>query len=91
MPDSNLFHGIAVVIDDQILDPQSGIGKIQDQIKSEGCHIVGMEDLPDAVQLNNLRAASFFVVDWNLAATTLGDNLRSRIVINTEGSPKAEH
>jgi hypothetical protein len=75
MPDSNLFHGIAVVIDDQILDPQSGIGKIQDQIKSEGCHIVGMEDLPDAVQLNNLRAASFFVVDWNLAATTLGDNL----------------
>jgi hypothetical protein len=75
MPDSNLFHGIAVVIDDQILDPQSGIGKIQAQIKSEGCHVVGMEDLPNAVQLSNLRSASFFVVDWNLTATTIGDDL----------------
>ena len=71
MPDPNLFHGIAVVIDDQYLDEKSGIGKIQAQIRSEGCHVIGMEDLPDEVQLANLRAVSFFVVDWNLTATSI--------------------
>lgn len=75
MPHSSLFHGIAVVIDDQILDQRSGIGQIQAQIKSEGCHVVAMEDLPTPSQLNNLRSASFFVVDWNLTAASLGDNL----------------
>ena len=75
MPDANLFHGIAVVIDDQYLDEKSGIGKIQAQIRSEGCHVIGMEDLPNEVQLANLRAASFFVVDWNLTSTSIGEGL----------------
>jgi hypothetical protein len=75
MPDPTLFHGIAVVIDDQILDEQSGIWKIQAQIKDEGCHVVSMQDLPSNEQLKNLRSASFFIVDWNLISTTIGQDL----------------
>jgi hypothetical protein len=75
MPDSTLFHGIAVVIDDQIVDERSRIWQIQTEIKNVGCHVISMQDLPNADQLANMRSVSFFVVDWNLTATAIGDDL----------------
>jgi hypothetical protein len=71
----NLFHGIVVVIDDEIEDPRSQIREIQTQIEGAGCSVVGMKDIPEAAKLENLRAASFFVVDWNLAAVPLGEGV----------------
>src|ERR1700733_3914464 len=76
MPDATLFHGIAVVIDDEINDPGSGIRAIQTQIETENCFVIGLTDIPDdPAKLGNLRAASFFVVDWNLNAIPLGEGL----------------
>jgi hypothetical protein len=76
MPDATLFHGIAVVIDDEINDPGSGIRAIQTQIETENCFVIGLTDIPDdPAKLGNLRAASFFVVDWNLNAVPLGEGL----------------
>ena len=75
MPDPTLFHGIAVVIDDEIADLNSGIHAIQSQIEQQGCSVIGMADLPGAAKLSNLKAASFFVVDWNLYAAPIGEGL----------------
>jgi len=69
----NLFSGIAVLIDDEIQDNTSNIRAIQAQIEEKGCHVVGMNSLPDATKLANLSTASFFVVDWNLHGRALTD------------------
>jgi len=75
MPDPTLFHGVAVVIDDEINDAGSGIRAIQRQIEVENCFVIGFTDIPDPAKLRNLRAASFFVVDWNLYAIPLEGGL----------------
>jgi hypothetical protein len=79
MLDSSLFHGIVVVIDDEIEDPRSEIHAIQTQIEGAGCSVVGMKDIPEGPKLENLRAASFFVVDWNLSGVSLGEDLGSGV------------
>ena len=40
MPDATLFHGIAVVIDDEIDVTGTGIRIIKTQIEAAGCHVV---------------------------------------------------
>ena len=75
MSSEKLFHGIVVVIDDEIEDEKSEIHAIQTQIEGAGCSVVGMKDIPESAKLENLRAASFFVVDWNLAAVPLGEGV----------------
>lgn len=75
MSDPTLFHGIAVVIDDEIADQNSGIRAIQSQIEQEGCSVIGMPDIPGGAKLGNLKSASFFVVDWNLYAAPLGEDI----------------
>jgi hypothetical protein len=72
-PDASLFHGIAVLIDDQINDPGSGIRVIQQQIEAVGCHVVKMTELPQANSILNLRSISFCVLDWNLYGAALHD------------------
>jgi hypothetical protein len=62
MPTPELFHGIAVVIDD---NPAS-IQKITQQIEDAGCYVVSLLDLPPEDRTKALRAASFFIVDWKL-------------------------
>lgn len=73
LPDASLFHGIAVLIDDEINDPNSGIRVIQEQIEAAGCHVVKMTELPNAGRILNLRSISFCVLDWNLYAAALRD------------------
>jgi len=75
MPDPSLFHGIAVLIDDEIGDQNSAIRAIQAQIEDGGCSVIGLADIPNAAKLANFRSASFFVVDWYLYAAPLGDAL----------------
>lgn len=80
MPDPSLFHGIAVIIDDEIEDPGAGITELRTQIEAAGCHVVPMSKLPEAASIANLREVSFFILDWNL----YGRSLRG-----AEGEPPA--
>ena len=71
MPDPSLFHGIAVVIDDEIEDAGAGILELKTQIEAAGCHVVSMTKLPEAAGIANLREVSFFILDWNLFGRSL--------------------
>lgn len=66
MPEPSLFHGIAVVIDDEIEVAGSGILDLKTQIEAAGCHVVPMSKLPESASIANLREVAFFVLDWNL-------------------------
>jgi len=67
-----LYTGIAVVIDDQIHENDSEIGRIVAAIRKEGGHIVEHTALPVADDsLVNFEGASFFILDWHLESSTL--------------------
>ncbi|AMP06516.1 hypothetical protein [Collimonas pratensis] len=63
---SSLFHGITVLIDDEVADPNSSISKLADQIEAENCHVIRIPKLPTDAQLDSLTEAAFFILDWNL-------------------------
>src|SRR6266436_7591795 len=71
MPEPSLFHGIAVVIDDEIEVAGSGILELRNQIEAAGCHVVPMSKLPESASIENLREVSFFILDWNLYGRSL--------------------
>jgi len=71
MPEPSLFHGIAVVIDDEIEVAGSGILELKTQIEAAGCHVVPMSKLPESASIANLREVAFFVLDWNLYGQSL--------------------
>lgn len=71
MPDPSLFHGIAVLIDDEIEDAGAGILELKMQIEAAGCHVVPMSKLPEAAGIANLRDVAFFILDWNLYGKSL--------------------
>jgi hypothetical protein len=64
--DEKLFGGIVVVIDDDVENKGSNVDKLIRQVRSSHCPVLTFSQLPSAKELKNLRAASFFVVDWNL-------------------------
>lgn len=75
-----LFNGIAVVIDDEVEDPNSSITTIIGQIRAAGGHVVTLKDLPDeGADLSQFAGASFFIMDWqlesNLQGVTIGATL----------------
>lgn len=69
--DQTLFHGIAVVIDDEIHDPRASVKKLQNAIQEAGCHVVPLEGIPSEASVPNFREVAFFVLDWNLYGATL--------------------
>jgi hypothetical protein len=71
MPDPTLFHGIAVVIDDEIDDPHASVREIQKAIENAGCHVIRLSGIPNDTSVSNLREVAFFVLDWNLYGTAL--------------------
>lgn len=74
MKQSEHFRGIAVVIDDEIKQEDSLIAKIVQQIDSNGGYTVKLTALPDAERgLENLTGAAFFILDWQLNSTLVGD------------------
>jgi hypothetical protein len=66
MADPSLFHGIAIIVDDEVGDADAKIDAIQKQIEAVGCHVVTKTALPDEPAVANFGAASFFIVDWNM-------------------------
>jgi hypothetical protein len=71
MPDPTLFHGIAVLIDDEIHDPEASVKEIRKAIEDAGCHVVALSGIPSDASVSNLREVAFFVLDWNLYGTAL--------------------
>jgi len=69
MSDDALFHGIAVVIDDEIHKETASVQKICNAIKAAGCHVVLLNELPDETGVGNLREVAFVVLDWKLWGT----------------------
>jgi hypothetical protein len=78
----SLFKGIAVVIDDELDEKQSGIATICSQIQAAGGYVVGLKDLPakDA-DLANFSGASFFLVDWDLLGGQVGASEGSGVAV----------
>ena len=66
MSDDKLFGGIVVVIDDEVNNSASSVSKLIKQVRKAHCPVLSFPALPSPKELKNLRAASFFVVDWNL-------------------------
>lgn len=87
MIDPALFHGIAVIIDDEVGVGAANIGQLQKQIEAVGSHVVAMTTLPGAGALANLGSASFFVVDWNLYGQAVA-NEGGAVVVIPEGLRK---
>ncbi len=71
MPDETLFHGIAVLIDDEINDPKASVAVIKRQIEDAGCHVVPLSAMPSDSSIPNFREVAFFVVDWKLNGAAL--------------------
>jgi hypothetical protein len=71
MPDPTLFHGIAVVIDDEIEDPDANVRAIQKAIEDAGCHVIKLSEIPTDTSISNLSEVAFFVLDWNLYGAKL--------------------
>jgi hypothetical protein len=66
MPDPTLFHGIAVMIDDQVNDENTTVKAIREEIEAAGCHVVPLTDVPLTTSIPNFREVAFFVLDWKL-------------------------
>jgi hypothetical protein len=62
----DLFRGIAVVIDDQVHEQASEIGRLMAQIEGNDCHVIPLVDLPSDAKLDTLSEAAFFILDWKL-------------------------
>lgn len=71
MPEPSLFHGIAVVIDDEIEVAGSGILELKSQIEAAGCHVVPISKLPESTSIENFREVAFFILDWNMYGQSL--------------------
>jgi hypothetical protein len=71
--DHTLFHGIAVVIDDEIQDPKASVKEIQKAIEEAGCHVVPLTGIPNEASVTNLREVAFFVLDWKLYGAALSE------------------
>lgn len=61
-----LFNGIAVIIDDEINNPNSSISNILKQIEDNAMPCVKYDELPDSSIIKHLRNAAFVLLDWKL-------------------------
>ena len=71
MGEEGLFHGIAVLIDDEINNPKASVAGLKKQIEDAGCHVVPLSTMPKSESVANFREVAFFVVDWNLNGAEL--------------------
>src|SRR5450759_343586 len=62
-----LFHGISVVIDDEIdsKDKDTEIDQLIKTLEHENCYVVKFKKIPALAAAKNLEGASLFILDWN--------------------------
>lgn len=69
---SELFKGIAVLIDDEITDTDSSIYRIKEYIESRHIPVATYKELPDKDVIPSFSDASFLVIDWDYTKGTIG-------------------
>lgn len=74
---SEIFNGIAVIIDDEIDDNDSDIGKIRKSIQNRNIPVVTYKKIPDKAIVKALSNASFLIVDWDYEKGALGVDIES--------------
>jgi hypothetical protein len=62
----DLYDGIAVVVDDEIHDSNSGIGRIVKHLKDRNIPVVKYTELPNDEAIKHLHSVSFIILDWEL-------------------------
>ena len=78
---SELFKGIAVVIDDEITDRESSIYRIKEYIESRNIPVATYKELPDKDVIASFSDASFLVIDWDYTKGTIGLQTESDEII----------
>ena len=81
MPDPTLFHGVAVVIDDEIHSATASVRNIKKDIEDAGCHVVPLTGIPSDAGVANLKEVAFFVLDWKLYGEALREAAGGESVI----------
>ena len=73
MPTSNLFNGIAVVIDDEIGEDSANINNLIQQIDRKGMPCITYNELPKDDIIDHLGGISFLLLDWILHSKDMTD------------------
>jgi len=66
MNTTELFKGVAVVIDDEIKDKTANINDILDQIKQKNVPFLTYTSIPSDEIISNFQNLSFLLLDWRL-------------------------
>lgn len=67
MKTTELFNGVAVIIDDEISDANANVQKLISQIKKNNYPLLTFDNIPEQEVLNHLGQISFLVLDWELS------------------------
>lgn len=84
----NIYSGFAIAIDENINKPDSGdrILDITKQIEDKGIPLVKYDSIPTNENfVKNIKAASFFVLDWELNPTTPGPHDEDQVDLQLGG------
>lgn len=60
-----LFRGIAIIIDNEIHQPNSDIFKICQTIEKENIPTVKFDSIPDKKIISSLKGSAFIILDWD--------------------------
>jgi len=63
---TNLFNGIAVVIDDEIGEEHANINNLIDQIKNRNMPCLEYKEIPDESIIDRFEGVSFVLLDWEI-------------------------
>ena len=72
---SDLFNGIAVVIDDEINDPKANINNVLQQLESKDIPCLKYDGLPESCSLRHFHSLAFVLLDWRLIKQDINDEL----------------
>ena len=84
MPTENLSSGIAVVIDDEIGDPQANINNLISQIEKQNMPCLKYTELPEDSAIDHFEGISFLLLDWKLRADSLGASVTEGVILPDE-------
>jgi len=83
METSDIFNGIAVIIDDEIGEETAYINKLIEQIEDKNIPCVKYTALPNEDSIDNLQGISFLLLDWLILETDIRDFLTEGVNINS--------
>lgn len=79
-----LFQGIAVIFDDEIINPTSTISLIKEIIQSKNIPVAVYKEMPRREVIPSLSNASFVILDWDYTNSELDIDGDERLSIPAE-------